>query len=185
MTPPASFARQLASEFNGRLRVRWSIKRGEWHIEQQVERGKAMLPRVINEADDAAVRYRDGYVFVLAVRNGTRMPCPRCGTELRVPIRQFGEVTCPTCQPISHQPHKVRACYWPLDDSLLEHLRRFDPHRDGYRRMLADLNSAEPARAAQEASWRRERHAQAVDDFPQIFNIPQVGYTGREQLRGV
>lgn len=174
MTPPKEFVEGLRRDFGDNLRIRWSVSRGEWQIEQKFRRGGAIGKRV-REIDDNLIRVRDGYAFVLAVRPGDRMACTKCAREIRVPVMEFREAVCKTCGA------KIRASYWPLGESLLQHLRYSDPNRDGHKRMLRDLEAAEQAKARQE---RRQQSNLAEDiakeDFTQFFDIPSVGYTGKE-----
>src|ERR1043166_1952196 len=113
-TPPESFVEKLEREFRGRLRIRWSSQRGEWHIEQKVARG--LFPgtkptkRGWDESSDKYVEHRDGYVFVMAVRTGDRMPCPRCQHEMKVPYMHTTHLRCEFCRLMGKTTH-VAAVY--------------------------------------------------------------------------
>jgi hypothetical protein len=190
--PPRWFVEAVEREFGGRLRVRWSPTRRAWQIEQKVERAKANLPDfwmqryyTLSEGrrrdlDDRLTRARDGYVFVLEVTPGTRMPCPVCHLELRVPVMELAEVRCTYCQAAGRDV-TVRAGYWPLGESLLDQLRKMDPHTGAIARAV---KAADGANAAREASRTRDlsntNEAILKDHFTQLFQIPSVGYTGRE-----
>lgn len=182
MRAPDSFVEALSSLFGDRLRVRWSTKRQEFHIEQQV--GRAALPPVrISEADDDMIRARDGYAFVMAVRSGDRMPCPdHCGATLPVPIFACAEVKCERCKRNGRDARHV-AGFFPLGDRLLEYLRSIDPsHRDPY-----DLIRQLDARNAQlEATRKRDAsndiEAATLDNFNRLVGIQSVGYTGKESM---
>src|SRR5574343_1629107 len=112
---PSAFTARLEREFGGRLRIRWSTQRGEWHIEQKVAR--AHLPQYyLYENDDAGIRQRDGYDYLLAIREGDRMPCPRCGHTVKVPVMVTGEARCDRCG------KRYGAAYFPLEgDALIQY----------------------------------------------------------------
>src|SRR5688500_16541104 len=89
------FEREFESAFNGRFRIRWSDKRQEYHVEQKMPLSHPHLipPQVQNDTggleydtySDEWIRARDGYFFTMAVRNGTKMPCPVCHLTVDVP----------------------------------------------------------------------------------------------------
>jgi len=175
---PSAFVSRLDREFGGRLRIRWSDQREEWHIEQKV--GNAVVPAFhVSDFDDEAIRARDGYGFVMAIREGTRMPCPRCGSTLAVPALHTAETRCDSCKRMGYG-HVYAAAYFPLEgDALIQYLRRLDPllgHRDEITR------DQDEARRRIEAS--RERHcmneitAATAENYRRIAGIPQFGYTG-------
>ena len=64
MNPPESFVEKLDREFRGRLRIRWSTERQEWHIEQKIRRGlfPGTKPSKLgwDDTTDAYIRHRDG-----------------------------------------------------------------------------------------------------------------------------
>ncbi len=172
---PSDFVEKLARDFGGRLRVRWSHQRSEYVIEEKV--GRAALPPFrFAEIDDNYIRARDGYGFVLAVRPGDRMACPQCHLSIKVPVREFREVACEHCTWKGREA-RYQVCYWPLGDSLLEHLRKIDPLRDGPKRMADE--------AAQHNLLREKRrdkefsnglHDVLFDEA--ITQIPKTGYRG-------
>jgi len=61
--------------------------RSEWHIEQKMRRQRLAQKRLVSGSieNDDVIRATDGYAFVLAVRPGNRMPCPKCGVTLGIP----------------------------------------------------------------------------------------------------
>lgn len=176
MTAPDSFIARLKDEFHDALRIRWSLARNEFHIEQKV--GRAALPPIhISEADDDMIRARDGYAFVLAVRQGNRMPCPRCNLTLPVPIFQFAEVVCPRCRTQKLDGRYI-AGFYPLDgDMLLDHLRSIDPNRRNPQ-FIRDMD-ARNARieASRDRAAANERAAATYDHYNQLVGIQSVGYT--------
>jgi hypothetical protein len=179
MNIPIDFARRLQDEFNGRLRVRWSVARQEWHIEQRV--GRAALPPFrISEIDDRLIRYRDGYAFVMAIRPGDRMPCPTCHLTVKVPVLKTGEAVCSHCQ-FKGRDGRYKAAYFPLNDILLEHLRKIDPERGGIERVTAEADQALVQRERSiERNTKNQIEAGIKEDIRRVLQIPQVGYTGKE-----
>lgn len=177
MTPPKDFVKRLKEEFPD-LRIRWSEKRGCWAIEQQVGRG-ALPPLRIDPYDDSLIRARDGYWLVCEVRPGTRMPCPDCHLTLPVPDRHFAEVRCEHCIR-KGRDGKVLAGYFPLGETLLEHLRSTDPRRGAIERMAKEADEANQKLLDMRARQTRNTvEAGTKDIITKLLNIPSVGYTGR------
>ena len=175
MTPPRSFVDSLKKQLP-HLRVRWSRQADMWHIEQKVARS-VQLPLYVSEWDDRAIRARDGYAFVVAITNGDRVGCPRCRAEVHVPVLRMQQAICPRCRAA------FAAAYYPLADALLEHLRYTDPYRGGSERQIHEIdvhNERREYRKRRDAM--NEAGAVAADLFPQLHQIPQVGYTGKELL---
>lgn len=177
---PDDFQSRLKREFDGRLRIRWSTGKGEWHIEHKV--GRAVVPpSPVDETDDEHIRARDGYMFVMAIREGDRMPCPGCGTELRVPILKTAEVKCTYCK-LSGKDGRYPAAYYPLEgDMLIERLREIDPFR-GRGKVIAGMMDQRNKAIMQsrERELTNTIEASTKDNWNRIAGIPSVGYTGRE-----
>lgn len=179
MTVPTEFAKRLEREFNGRLRLRWSNAKQEFHLEQKVRRGLAN-GLVRHSHDDDGIRRRDGYFYVLSIQPGTRMPCPRCRTEVQIPAFEFREVSCPMCK-LGGQEHRFGAGYFPLSDSLIDHLKTLDPEREATRRLRDQVNTHNTRLQQRQERMVLDRMADAVaDDFTRIAGIPMTGYTGKE-----
>lgn len=175
-TVPADFAARLDRAFQGRLRVRWSNAKQEFHVEQRVSRALADFPVV--PSDDHSIRLRDGYLYLLSIRPGTRMPCPKCGLTLAVPVREFQNISCQMCK-LNGYEHRVSAGYFPLDDTLIDYLAQLDPERG----MSQTRRRAVDAHNATLLARQRQQVLDASldvmnDDFRRIAGIPSVGYTG-------
>lgn len=176
---PTDFARRLDREFNGRLRVRWSNARQEFHVEQRVRRGLVNSP-VRDSHDDAGIRLRDGYLYLLSIRPGTKMPCPRCASELAVPEFEIREISCGMCK-LQGKEHRVAAGFFPLNDMLIDHLKTLDPEREASRRLRNQVESRNHTlQQRQEADVLAMTTDAANDDFIRIAGIPMTGYTGKE-----
>jgi hypothetical protein len=177
MLAPSSFLDSLHRVFDGRLRCRWSYKRNEFHIEYKVAPGRIVNCPVATE-DDPAIRARDGYAFVLAVRTGDRMPCPVCGYELKVPLFELAETKCDYCR-LSGRDGRYPACYFPLNDRLIDYLRKIDPLRTWREGMAYRADAFNNRLMAQ-----REREFENIvedaikDDYRKVAQIPTV-YLGR------
>jgi hypothetical protein len=167
--------------------VRWSNTRNEFLVEQKVNRGSAVMSEglwqrwnSLSEADrlsklDDLIRAQDGYAFVLSVKPGDRMPCPRCKRVARIPVLEMREAKCPHCH------KRFRAVYYPLGPMLLEHLRYTDPYRGGLERVERDLEVAEEHRLYQgQRKFSRETEAAWKEDKLRLFQGDMVGYTGKE-----
>lgn len=178
MEAPQEFVDRLHRIFDGRLRIRWSKSLHEFHIEQKV--GRAALPPIrIDEGNDDLIRARDGYMFVMSVRTGDRMPCPECHLTLRVPVRDTWEITCGYCQ-LKGRRRSVVAGFWPLDDTLLDYLRKIDPLRGKQSEQAEEADRHNQfLLASQENDAMAPGYAAFDDNYNRLVGIPQVGYTGK------
>lgn len=177
-TVPADFAARLDAAFKGRLRVRWSNAKQEFHVEQRVARPLVSFPTT--EHDDDSIRLRDGYLYLMSIRPGTRMPCPRCGLEVQVPVRDIRQVSCKFCKARGNE-HRVVAGYFPLDETLIDYLARLDPERDASKRLRNEVDAANERLMQRQRQQVLEASLDVMnDDFARIAGIPSVGYTGKE-----
>lgn len=173
---PQDFHARLTREFDGRLRVRWSQRKQEFHVEQKIRRGLLDFP-VESDSNDDHIRLRDGYLFLFSVRPGSRMPCPRCASELKVPQLEIREVVCDFCK-LMGKEYRVPAGYFPLNDQLIEYLKTVDPLRSqssAAKNRVDKHNLSVMAAQQQEVLNRSLGHA--ADDFTQIVGIPMTGYS--------
>lgn len=178
MNVPVEFSARLESAFQGRLRLRWSDAKQEFHLEQRVGRALSNLP-IVNR-DDERIRARDGYLFVLAIQPSTRAGCPRCSTTVQVPIREFREVACPMCR-LSGREYKFSAAHFPLDDELINYLKQLDPTRGASAEQRTRVDAANERMLAQQRDKFLNSTSDAFrDDFTRIAGIPSVGHTGKE-----
>lgn len=173
---PDQFAQRLQDTFDGRLRIRWSHKAQEFRIEQKV--GNAVVAPIKIDADrDDLICARDGYDYVLSIRNGTRMPCPSCQfTELSVPALEFAHIRCPYCAS-QGRDGRVTAGYWPLEDALIDHLRKIDPLRG----QTFELSKAADRKnrallQSNENSISDIVTSKAEEDYNDLVGIPSFGY---------
>lgn len=108
------------------------------------------------------------------------MPCPTCRATLKVPVFEFGEAICGYCKSKGLR-HRFRACYFPLSDTLLEHLRKIDPQRDGLRRIRDEANADALANErAKDRKLGNEIEDVIKDNLNSLFDVAHVGYTGKE-----
>lgn len=176
---PPEFTDRLEREFDGRLRLRWSHKAGEWQVEQRVARGLVNFP-VRDDQDDERIRLRDGYFYVMSIRQGDRMPCPKCGNTLKVPHLEIRELSCYQCKLRGYE-HRVSAGYFPLDDRLIDHLKRIDPLRGASKALRSKVDQHNQRHTDQQRQRVLDQTYDAgADDFNRIAGIPSVGYTGKE-----
>lgn len=189
MQAPDSFVELLDLTFDHRLRIRWSRECNEWQIEQFVKRGlfpgqKRPKRGVWDETRDAYVRQRDGVIHILSVRTGDRMPCPHCGTELKVPFGRTEVLNCDYCR-LRGKPHAVPAMFVPLNDRLIDYLKRIDPTSDANQALLEQIDREnEIVEREQIASAINPTMAAFEQDYRRIVGIPQVGFGGIKRFRG-
>lgn len=182
MTVPEHFEQKLEREFRGRLRIRWSHERHEFQIEQRVRRslapGWTKKHRAWDDTSDDYIRHRDGYVLLVAIRVGTKMPCPRCQTELDVPFNETKNIICAYCKLQGKSPH-IAAMHVPLNDTLIDYLKRLDPENPISERLNEDNDRQN---AALVAAMEQDATNAAVSGFEEryrrIVGIPQVGLSG-------
>lgn len=189
MYSEARFQERLEEDFGGRLRLRWSKAEEAWLVEEKVGRG-AFAPtrrRVPGrpwewlpvELDDSYIRARDGYARVLAIQPGDRMRCPVCRSEMRVPVMRFGEARCGSCQAKGRRSRHA-AAFFPLGETLLDHLKRIDPLRGDTRaRIRQEDEEARRAERIVDKDWNQGLADHLFDEA--ILQIPKVGYTGKEK----
>lgn len=178
MDAPREFLKRLESEFRGRYRLRWSNQRGEWLIEEKLQRGE-FGSFSLDEESDVFIRMRDGYGLVCTIRTGDRMPCPRCRTTLPVPVKEFAEVVCGFCKQQGRKATTI-AGFFPLNDDLIYHLRRINPDMPWHETQLMEVNTAN-AQREKELDREVDNVSEAVwgDNHRQLFNTPTTGYTPR------
>jgi hypothetical protein len=161
--------------FGGRLRIRFSSQLNAWQVEQKVGRADGMPDRVVD--DDEKVRARDGYHFILTITTGTQFPCEKCHTTLHRPAFRSGYVTCPHCG----RPHVVG--YFPLSDSLIDHLKSLDPERRSLRDLARDIDQRNRDGESRIIQAKANQVVSGFDDdYRRIFQIPMTGYTGRSYV---
>lgn len=179
MNAPSEFVERLERTFDGRLRIRWSERERHFVIEQRVGRA-VVAPIRIDEGRDDLIRARDGYHPVMTITPGDRMRCTVCNYTLRVPVRDTADIPCEFCALLGRST-RVVAGYWPLDDSLIEHLRKLDPLRDGQRELAeeADRHNRMLLRSA-ESTLSDTVTSKAEEDYRRLVGIPMVGYSGKE-----
>jgi len=182
---PPDFQARFQSEFPG-YRIRWSLRKHCWQIEQPTGTRGALTPIRVSEEDDSMIRARDGYWLVMELQPGSRMPCPglvqvypriTCGYTIPVALRQSKESICPICR-LQHRDGRTIAAYWPFDELFLEHLRYSDPLKDGTRRQRihADRkNAIQDARGERDTSNIIQAHA--ADLHRHIVGIKQFAYS--------
>ncbi len=172
---PEWFRDQLDREFGGRLRIRWSVLRRAFHIEERVARPRA-LPFRIDEADDRTLRVRDGYDLFCEVARGDRLPCPECGQEVKVAPLAFAEASCGRCR-ARNKEGRWTFGFFPLNDTLLQYLRSCDSTlTDQHGRVRAMDEENARREAIKEGDLTDERQAILKDGLIHE-QIPKVGYT--------
>lgn len=177
-TPPTEFVRRLDSTFRGRLRIRWSLHKEEWHIEQKITDGIALAAR--NSHDDRYIRARDGYHFVMAVKPQAFAYCRICHLRNDVPALTTGEIKCDYCERVKARRGREFGGYWPLNgDRLIDHLKMIDPENDGLRASITTMDrQREQTEITRQRDIRNHIESATYDDKYQLFDTPFSGYTG-------
>ena len=175
---PSNFQQRLEEEFGDRLRVRWSNEREEWHVEQKVRRGLAGFPQdsESNRFSDDLIRYADGYIWVMSIKQGSRFSCHKCHLPLTAPTREWKMVSCEHCR-LKGYDHQRLAGHWPFDETLIEKLKELEKSIDDMGRKANQKNALLQKQQLRQA--RQDTIDAHLDDFNRIVGIPSVGYTGK------
>lgn len=178
MQIPDWFQQALTLQFSGQIRARWSPSKHRVLIERKVVRGledSKIPPRLLERDPDRLQQIRDGFYPLLELAHGSVTPCSACGADLHIPYKHLGEVRCGACGKVQ------KASFFPLSDELLSYLRWSDPDRGGTERVLREVEEADSAKqAALKREFKRQHEEIWKEDFRRLFEIPQVGYTGKE-----
>lgn len=178
-TVPEYFQQRLEEEFQDKLRVRWSDKWNEWHVEQKVRRGLAASPSKFDPYDDTLIRHKDGYMWIMSIKQGSKFDCPQCGLTLSAPTRETVYVSCGHCKLKGYNSQWL-ACHWPLDETLIEHLKKLERQIDTTADMLSQSDRA--LRKLQERAVLDPTLAAFEDSHNKLAGILQTGYTGKERM---
>jgi hypothetical protein len=180
---PDEFRQRLQSEFPG-YRVRWSLKKHHWMIEQKVDNPDP--PFRPDPFDDSLIRAKEGYWQVMFFQPGDRMACPRCGSTLKVAVCETAESFCQQCKRNGFDG-RVMAGYWPFDERLLEELRQTNPLTwgvgkiDGKLRVVASARADRNNDAIVKEGYRQLSDvvtSSTIESYNRQVGIAQVGYTG-------
>lgn len=171
---PDDFQDKLDQEFGGKLRVRWSGKLSEWHVEQKV-RHMVGWPDGWDRHSDNTIRYKDGYVWIMSFKQGTRFECPTCHLTLKAPSHRTEMVSCDHCR-LKGYNHQHLAGHWNMDETLIEHLKMLRwklDHPD-------DMNKLDAALKIQQMRQVLDPTIEGIADrYNQGMGIVSVGYTGK------
>lgn len=171
---PEEFQQRLDQEFNGLIRVRWSDKLSEWHVEQKVRRAVGW-PDGWDRYSDNTIRYKDGYVWIMSFKQGTKFPCPHCNLTLKAPSLRSEMVSCEHCR-LKGYNHQQLAGHWPMSETLIDHLKMLKwklDHPDDLNKMDAALKKQHLRQVLDPTIDR------IADRFNQGMGIQSVGYTGK------
>jgi hypothetical protein len=176
---PEQFQERLRQEFGDKLRIRWSDYWNEWQVEQKIRRGKVGQPITRDRYHDDTVRYRDGYAWVMSIKQGTRFPCPTCEMPLSAPTRVTEMLSCRHCQLKGYEHHWI-ACHWPFDETLIDHFKKMEREIDDRSRLVKE--SEQKLKTQMQRQALEPTLAAFEDRFNKLAGIPSVGYTGRETM---
>lgn len=173
---PQIFQDRLQEEFGDRLRVRWSDQWKEWNVEQKVRRGFAGQGVTEDRFSDDVIRYKDGYVWVMSFKQGTKFDCPKCGLDLVAPTRETVMVSCRYCKAKGYE-HRWLASHWPMDECLIDHLKMLEKGIDS---VPDKLRHAQAVLQKQQLRQVLDPTLAGFEDrFNKLAGIPSVGYTGK------
>jgi hypothetical protein len=179
-----TFKDELRIEFQDRLRIKWSGKSQAFLIQQRV--GKNLIgsvPRAklgLEKSMDLA----EGYRTILSVAPSEHMKCPDCFTSISVPKLETKELKCLYCK-LRGRSTKIVAGYYPLNSSLINHLKEIDPIRNLDRDLIAEMNDRnEKIQEAQVKQLSKDAEDYSSDNINKLMGILQTGYSGMKVKEG-
>ncbi len=184
MDIPETFAHDLEIEFQGRLRARFSPKSQAVIIEQRV--GKNVLPSLPRKFYDNEKRQAlaEGYMPIMTVSLSETMKCPECTYVLKVPNRETAQIVCLSCK-LKQRSTKITAGFYPLNSSLLHHLKEIDPLRNMDRNMAMEMvERNERMTEIHQKSLRNDAEDYASDNIERLMGIPSAKYSGMKVMEG-
>ena len=190
MTASQEFLDRFEDRFGANYRFRWSDARQEWHVEQKVARGigDGFVDTSARNAEDYRLnhddrlRAKDGYILTFAVRPGTSMPCEECGTKLKVPAFKFEVANCPVCS-LKGKQRLQAVGYFPLGDSLLDHLKFIDVFSGGNERVKEAVARRNVfVQNEHDMELRRLIEPAVRERFNRLVGIPQWGRNGNQPM---
>lgn len=177
------FNERLAEVFGHRLRLRPSLTRETTLLmEERVGRRRTLSSAIADlpnksiwqarkRADDLT-RAADGFSPVFELQVGSRSACVVCNREYHVPVMKFVELKCPRCS------NSFITGFFPLGESLIDHLKMSDPTRvDQLRRVRAETSRAEWLKTSADTSFKNEVGESFRDSL--IDQIPSFAFTGK------
>jgi hypothetical protein len=170
------FQAALDREFHGEMRIRWSDAREAYLLETRAGRGvwDADVSTQPYRRQDEAIALRDGYRFFMELRLGTATPCRGCGAGLKIPAFEPVQAACPRCRYIQ------AVAYFPLGDTLLDHLRKLNPKGTYHQNVVRELDRANADRdAALQRDAANVVESTTLDLYNEMVGIPAFGYAGR------
>lgn len=173
---PETFQERLTQEFGDKIRIRWSYQWNEWQVEQKVRRGLAGQGLSEDRWSDDIIRHKDGYVWVMSFKQGTKFDCPKCGLELKAKTRETEMISCRHCQAKGYE-HRWVASHWPMDECLIDHLKELEASVDKTKSKLdraRDVLQKQQMRNVLDPTM-----AGFEDNFKKIMGIESAGYTGK------
>lgn len=187
---PEFVTEQIERRFGGRFRLRWSNVENVFLYEQKVRRALAegFAPKEFKserhrkQTYEAHVRRQDGYMLTMKIAAGTTVECPTCGGDIKVPAFRSAQTHCGFCKSKGRQS-VFNGGYWPIGDTLLDHLDKMDPDRGGLDRAL-DANTKSDLWAEHEREWQVTSTADAAyrENFRRLVGIPQTGLSGSTKM---
>lgn len=135
---PETFETLMNTRLGDGYRLRWSMEKKLWVIEQKIGRG--VFEVYGHPESDSTIRLRDGYALVLEFRSDPIFKCPSCGFHLRAPEMKIAEIRCGYCE-LTNERQIFYTGYYPLCDRLLEKLESTHPRRAHiWRKEMDDRN---------------------------------------------
>lgn len=174
-----SFKDDLRIEFQGRLRVRWSGKQQSYLIQQRV--GRNLIGNISRKTFKDSEKVQDlaeGYRTIMVVSPAEKTRCPECSTWLDVPNRTTAQIKCEFCK-FKGRNVSFIAGYYPLNSSLIQHLKSIDPLRDGDKDMQKKLDQHnEKLTSSMQKKISQDAEDYTSDNLNRLMGILSVGYSG-------
>ena len=134
--------------------------------------------------DERRQSLAEGYLPIMTVSVSEKMRCPEDGYWLDVPNRETKQITCLACK-LKGRTTKVTAGFYPLNSSLLNHLKAIDPLRNMDRDLAKEMLEAnEKLTEIQQKELYNQADAYASDNLNRLMGIPVSSLSASKIFEG-
>ena len=186
MEIPEIFLEDLKVEFQDRLRAKFSRKQNATLIQQRMARNVigSLNRKFLKHDDERRQHLAEGYKTIMTVAASETIRCPECCMKLEVPKLETRQIKCLYCK-LKGRKTQVTSGYYPLNSSLINHLKAIDPMRNMDNNLVqATMDQNERIAKQQQKQLYDNAHDYASDNLNRLMGIPVVGYAGTKLKEG-
>ena len=135
-------------------------------------------------SDERRQSLAEGYMPILTVSASEQIRCPECAMFVEVPNRETQQVRCWYCASRGRTT-RITAGFYPLNSSLINHLKSIDPLRNMESDDVAKMQEYNEKLIAQrQAEISANAEAYTSDNINRLMGILQTGYSGTKVKEG-